>query len=574
MAVKTRIFRVAQSYFYGDEILSVLETHTAQRLKTISEAGFNGIWLRGRLRELAPGSLFQNYVNDVEQRIKSLKKLVKRASDYNLGVWLFFTEPLGLPCSHPFWKEKPELIGQKTKILDEEPGYSLCSSTPEVQSYLREGFREIFSVTEPAGVILITSSEQINNCWAHVLSDPKNYPCPEKFWAAKCHCPRCSERSPAEVISEVVNLVHAGVNESSHPGKVVAWDWSWNMHCKPPYKPISDRINPDVILMGDFERGLHVKRLGKERIMEEYSLVCPGPSKRFKSKVKSYAKEREIFAKLQINTTHELATVPNLPLVVSLFRKFKYMNDNGVTGTMASWNFALFPDTLNVYAVNKWAKLRKNTDERSALLKLAQDYFEADKRLAEKIVDCWYGFKRAAQNYPVDGYIFLYWSPINYALAYPLKDEFENKPMGPSWEGHKWGDRLEDTLGIYSMSEMVKLLCKLSCSWQKVQGKYQAALKDCDNSERSQKELAAAGVAGCIFRSTYNIYLWYHLKKNKCGQAGEEAVIADEIENLQNALSYIGDDERFGYHQEPQIYIFDKKMIQSKLDNLRDRIAH
>ncbi len=438
---------------------------------------------------------------------------------------------------------------------------------------MREGFENLFNSAKLAGAILITASEQVNNCWGHVLSDPANYPCPEKFWTNKCQCPRCSKRKPSEVISEVVNLVHKGVNDSKSPGQVVAWDWSWNIHCKPPYKAIIELIDPNVILMGDFERGLKVKRLGKERIMEEYSLMCPGPSNRFKSKVTAYSQKRKIFAKLQINTTHELATVPNLPLMVSLFRKFKYMNENNAAGTMASWNFGCFPDTLNVYAVNKWAKLKKNADEKNELLKLSRDYFLVDDKQAQSIVNCWYGFQRAVQNYPVNGLVFLYWSPTNYALAYPLKEKLENKPMGPSWISHQWGDRLEDTLKDYSLEDMVTLLKRLSQSWLKVQVEYETVLEECDNSEKSQKELATAKVAGCVFQSVYNIYRWYLHKKNKksCNSV-ENEIISDEIENLKNAICCIGNDKRFGYHQEAHEYMFNRAMIERKLNNLCERI--
>ena len=576
MPIDTRIFRVGESDFCGDEILNAGRTHTPARLKAISEAGFTGIWLRGRLRDLAPGTLFKDYVQQVDDRRKSLQTLCQRAQKHQLGIWLFFTEPLGLPCVHPFWQKHPGLKGHRTRIMNEPAEYALCSSTPPVQHYLRDGFRDLFNHAPVAGAILITSSEQVNNCWAHVLSHPSSYPCPEKYWADKCACPRCSSRSPAEVISEIINLIHQGVQASRHPGKVVAWDWSWNMHCPPPYKPISDRIDPKVILMGDFERGLQVRRLGRQRTLEEYSLVCSGPSRRFAAKVKTYGKKRTVFAKLQINTTHELATVANLPLMVSLYRKLKYMHTNSVSGTMACWNFGCFTDTLNVYAFNKFARATKFPDEKRSLTTLAQEYFETDHHQAEKIVQCWYGFQKATQSYPVNGYLFLYWSPINYALAYPLKEKLENKPMGPSWIPHLWGDKLEDSLGEYSLDEMITLLRQLTLAWNKRVWPYKDSLQNCRHTQRAQKELASAALAGCTFRSTYNIYRWYRLTKDgrKPGHPEKIEIIRNEIENLQQALTYIPQDNRSGYHQEPHLYLYDEHTIRGKLAQLKTYQQH
>ncbi len=571
MAVDTRIFRVGESNFYGDEILDAQDTHTSDRLKAISDAGFNGIWLRGRLKELVPGQLFKDYVADVDKRLNSLEQVCKTASKYNLGVWLFFTEPLGLPCEHDFWKKNPQLKGHKTKILDEPAEYSLCSSTEEVQNYLYNGFKELCNLVQLAGVILITSSEQVNNCWAHVLSNPSSYPCPEKFWADKCKCPRCSSRKPADIISEVINLIYDGVNKSNNPGKVVAWDWSWNMHSMPPYNQIIDRIDPNVILMGDFERGLKVNRLGKQRTMEEYSVLCSGPSDRFISKVATYGKNRKIFAKLQINTTHELATVANLPLIGSIYNKVKYMKEKGVSGTMACWNFGCFTDTLNSFAFNSLSNSKFDDNKDLSLKNIAKDYFDTDDDIAGKIVKCWYEFQNASKNYPVNGYLFLYWSPINYALGYPLRNKFANKPMGPSWVEHEWGDRLEDSLGESSFDEMITLLASLSDQWNKTALEYENVLNNCDNKTRVHKEICSALIAGCSFQSVYNIYRWYNLKKysESFKRAEMLEIINDEIENLERAVLYIEKDPRVGYHQEAQAYMYDMDMIKNKLEILK-----
>ena len=574
MTVDTRIFRVGDSDFYGDEILDAGKTHTNKKLKEISTAGFTGIWLRGRLRDLAPGELFADYVTLVSQRLKSLKDLCARAKEHNLGVWLFFTEPLGLECDHQFWKDNPSLKGHRTQIMDEPAEYAMCSSTPEVQNYLRSGFKEIFDVAEVAGVLLITSSEQVNNCWAHVVSSPENYPSPEAFWADECRCPRCSVRKPVEVIAEILNTINQGIKESTNPGKVVSWDWSWNMHCTPPYGDIINLLDDDIMLMGDFERGSKLTRLGKERTLEEYSLVCPGPSQRFNTKVQEYSRNRDVFAKLQINTTHELGTVPNLPLLVSLFRKAKYMNQNGVSGTMACWNFGCSVDTLNVYAFNKFACDANLGEERQALQQLAKDFFSANDAQAEAIVDSWYGFQEAVNSYPVNGYLFLYWSPLNYSLAYPLKDKFENKPMGPSWLTHEWGDKLEDSLGEYSLDEMITLLEGLSNNWNSKLLQYKEVLSKCSGAANAKKELAVATIAGASFRSVYNVYRWYRLNKYlKFSDQSEKAeILTDEIENLKVALASAQKDSRLGYHQEAQAYMYSVEAIRAKIEDLESKL--
>lgn len=569
--LKNRIFRCGKSDFYHNEILSCNQTHTDEQLRQIADVGFNGIWLRGQLRNLQPSKLFRGYVSSYEQRMKALAKLCQRASKYKLGLWLYFTEPLGLLKSHRFWKDHPELAGHETRIFDGEPQLALCPSTKAVQNYLYEGFHSLLKQIPLAGLLLITTSEQVSNCWAHVLSSPATYNSAEDFWAADCRCPRCKPKGPVEVIVGIVKTIRGAVKSARPNAQVVAWDWSWNMHTSPPYRKIVNKLPSDVILMGDFERGGFVKRAGEKREVEEYSLVYPGPSRRFAGEVKSFIDNRPMFAKLQINTTHELATVPSIPLVVSLYRKFAYLRKVGAAGVMTTWNFACHTDTLNVHAVNKLSRQKNLTDEKTWLKSLAKEYFGKGVD-ADLVVRGWYAFQRASSYYPVNGNKFVYWSVVNYAPAYPLKLKFENKPMGPAWEKHEFGDRLEDSLGCFSLDEMVELLKRLSGGWLNALEYYKKGLASVKNNIRRQKELATATVAGCCFRSTYNIYYWYQRRKNKKTKSLdkiEQQIIFDEIDNLQTALPYVKSDDSLGFHDEAKWRMFDKKTIENKIHQLK-----
>ncbi len=567
-----RVFRCSGSDYYSDEILQSNQTHTDEKLRAIADAGFTGIWLHAILRDLTPTDLFKRYVRNSEKRLDALKRLCERSKRYGLDVWIYCTEPLGLDENHPFWKVHPELKGHRTFIPVDPPAkFALCSSTPAVQNFLEEGFERLFQRVPLKGVILITASEHISNCWAHTPTNP-SYANP--FPLKKCHCPRCSSRTPKEVISEIITLINRGVKSARPDAKVVAWDWSWNMHFNPPYQELVDMLPKDVILMGDFERGGRVIRKGKSRFVEEYSLIYPGPSSRFRGEVRITTQKRPLWAKLQVNTTHELATVPNLPLVVSLYRKFKFLREARTNGIMATWNFGCALDTLNIFAVRKLTLDRSIGTEKSWLEALAREYFGA-KVDAQKIVRAWYGFQRACSYYPLNGLTFLYSSPMNYSLAYPLKLKFENKPMGPSWLKHSFGDRLEDTLSGFTEDEIIYLLGKLSDKWLQAVDDYEQGLANSDRVERKVKELNVAKIIGCCFRSTWNIYRWYKLRKHKRTQKlskSEREIIADELSNLQIALPLVKLDTRLGYHEEARWYMFTPKTINQKIRDLKKLI--
>jgi hypothetical protein len=575
---ENRIFRCGQSnYYLKDEILSVNQTHTDDNLRAIADSGFNGIWLRLTLKDVVPTSLFGKYVQNPGRYLKELDKLCSRADRFGLKIWPYCTEPLGMEASNPFWKSHPELAGHTTQVYDEEPQIALCSSTQAVQDHLRDGFSTLFKRVPLAGAILITSSEHVSNCWAHVLSNAKTYPNPETFWAKECHCPRCSKYSPAEVISSIITLIHDSIRSVNKNAKVAAWDWSWNMHFKPPYEEISKLLPKDVILMGDFERGGKVKRLNKTQIVEEYSLVYHGPSPRFKSKAEYTLKQkRPLWARFQINTTHELATISNLPMIVSLYQKFKFLRQSKASGFMGCWNFACCTNTLNTFAVKELCGSKFDNNEKKWLTGLAKKYFGSQVD-SDSVVKAWYGFDRASQYYPIGGNNnFLYFSPVNEALSYPLVLDFKKVPMGGSWMKHEFGDRLEDTALTYSLDEIAESFGKLASAWSKALALYKKALDSDSSNARMRQEFGVAKIIGGVFQSTHNIYKWYIIRKgkrtNKIGTA-ERDILANELENIKSVLPFVEADSRAGFHQEPQWQMFDHDSIKRKIEILHNMQA-
>lgn len=561
---KSRIFRCGASNYYTDEILLANDTHTEGRLEKIREAGFNGIWLHAQLRDLEPGDLFKGYSDRIDERLAALTKLIGRAKRHGLGVWLYFTEPLGLNSEDPFWKTHPEVKGHfhPRQWVNPPGAYALCSSTPEVKRYLREGFFDLFRKTPLAGAILITSSEHDNNCWSNVTEQNN-----------ECNCPRCGPRGPAEVIAEVITLIHDGIRDARPDARVVAWDWDWHRLVKPPFTDITERLPAEVVIMGDFERGGRIRRLNKRRIVDEYSLVYPGPSNKFRKEADYLSGKRPLWAKLQINTTHELATVPSMPMVVSLYRKFRYLREVKAAGYMATWNFACNPDTLNTHAVKKLSSGERIPDEKAFLKRLAEEYFGTGIR-TDEVVEAWYGFYRAGLSYPLDGFGFLYCSPINFSMAYPLKLDFEGSPMPPAWtrDFSKFGDKLEDTLSGYSLKEVVELLGRLSRQWRRASALYLSAIQDGGNTANVRKESENAIIIGCCFESLYNTYRWYAWRKNKSSRnpltSRERRLLEDEAALITKALPVLGGNPEFGFHGEHHLTMFDTKSVTAKLRDL------
>ena len=124
---------------------------------------------------------------------------------------------------------------------------------------------------------------------------------------------------------------------------LVIWNWSWTHYEAAPCRNMLARLPGDVTLLADFERG-GLRRTTEGAVkVDEYSLGYAGPSEDF-VQVKACCDRLGIpvMAKLQIGTTHELGTVPNLPAIGNLYEKARKMREMGIVDFMGCWNFGNF----------------------------------------------------------------------------------------------------------------------------------------------------------------------------------------------------------------------------------------
>jgi hypothetical protein len=106
---------------------------------------------------------------------------------------------------------------------------------------------------------------------------------------------------------------------------------------------------PDgVILQFNFESGVHRTEFGKDLVGGDYWISTPGPSPRFE-RIAQVARENHtpVSAKIQTGTSHEVATVPYVPVPSLLYRKFAGMRRLGVSHTMLCWYFGNYPGLMN-----------------------------------------------------------------------------------------------------------------------------------------------------------------------------------------------------------------------------------
>ncbi|HOF89958.1 MAG TPA: hypothetical protein PLZ36_17920, partial [Armatimonadota bacterium] len=266
-------------------------------------------------------------------------------------------------------------------------------------------------------------------------------------------------------------------------------------------------------------------------------------------------------------TTHELATVPNLPLIDHLYAKLRGVEELGLRGMLATWNFGN-SFSLNTAAVGRFIARPERPTPAEFVARLAEEYLGVADGAG--VADAVAHFSAAFAWFPFDMSL-LYWWPGNYALAYPLTLEpLTGASMGWTWMMHERGDDLTQSAVQFTLPEIVELLTGLVAEWDNGLARYREALAG-SARPTAQLELGTVTVIGCAYRSTLHIYKTYLLRRDRPEDrvAQYRAILDDEIANLTLALPWIEADPRLGFHAECQGWMFSAESVREKLASLR-----
>ena len=409
--------RFIYSYFavYGDPLLNPeLDPYPDGLLERLSALGINGVWLHVVLRDLAPGgAAFPEFGEGHERRLANLRTLVNRAKQYGIGVYLYMNEPRAMP--EAFFRNRPEMAGTRDALFGVT---ALCTSNPTVRQWMGDSLTHVFrEVPDLAGVFTITASENLTNCASR---------------GGRMGCPRCKNRTDADIIVEVNAVIEQGVHRGNPKANVLVWDWGWHGHGDAP--DIIARLPKSVWLMSVSEWALPIDRGGIKMTVGEYSISAVGPGPRATRHWK-LAKEAGLktAAKVQLNNTWELSTVPYLPVMDLVAEHCHNLASAGVDGMMLSWSLGGYPSpNLEIaarFCPSSLARLRERAgDEGGGLRRLeprvdevlnavaVERYGAEGAPLARK---AWTAFSTAFRQYPYDGGV-LYNCPVQVGPANPL----------------------------------------------------------------------------------------------------------------------------------------------------------
>ncbi len=553
-----------------DELMDDVDYYPDEYLNRLAHEGINGLWLTIAFRDLCKTSI-SKLDPDAEKRLAKLRRTVDKCLRYGIKTYIFCIEPRAMAPDNPVLLNNPDLKGP---ITWDNKSHCFCPFSDVAQKYLYDSTNWIFSqVPRLGGMINISFGERDTTCTSSSFGS---------------ECPVCSKKTPGQIIAAALKPMERGIHAAAPDAELISWlyvpqngtgdqkDRTREM------LDIADKIPENVILQYNFESGGSKEQLGKKRHAGDYWLSYTGPSEKYKSIIKkAQGSGRQVSAKIQVTCSHEVATVPLVPVPGLLYRKYKAMYELKVSHVMQCWYFGSYPGIMNKAAGELAFEEFKDTEE-DFLHRLAKPQWG---KYSGKVLTAWNLLSEGYEHYPLDN-MFQYYGPVHDGVVWPLYLKPADKPLAPTWklEFGTSGDRYGECLGTFSLDEVLTLCGKLSAKWNKgvkIFSKLQNCLKD---SEDCLKDINLVKALNIQFSSACNILKFYALRNdlikesNKTTLTYMREIVLDEIKNSEKMLELCKTDSRLGFHPEAEGYkYFPEKLIwRVKLLNslLQDDFPH
>jgi len=487
-------------------------------LESYSRVGINAIYTQGVLYMLSEFPFEKSLSAGYEKRLANLKDLTERCAKYGIKVFLYLNEPRSM--NKAFFEKHPQLKGH----VEDDDHICMCTSTPEVQEYIKGAVESICrNVPLIGGFFCMALSENLSNCYSHVRGN------------VKCNCPRCKDKSIGEVIGGFFAAVREGVDRVNPDIKV--FDYSWDGDDLSVRYDIIDHLPARVGVESICESRVPYEIGGVSATLEDYSLNVIGPGERSLSMWRrAKARGLETVAKLQINTTWECSTVPALPVLDKVDQFMSRLAQEGVDHLQLSWTLGGYPSTNLLYAC-------KYFFEKARIPQISENMKKATKI-----------FSDAFCEFP---------SHINTAYFGPQNAGpttlFYEKPTGydASMTCYAYDD-LERWRSIYPEDVYQNQLEKLCAKWKE-------GLKLIEHDDDVETRLMAeAGYS--LFRASLNLVKFVRLRDRGATKEELYAVVLDEKENAMNMLALMNQNPAIGF-EAANHYYFSRFGICEKVIN-------
>lgn len=552
-----------------DELLDDIDYYPAAYLDRLAHEGINGLWLTIVFRELAQTS-FAPADPQAPQRLRKLRATVEACRRYGIRIWLFCIEPRALFADDPLLQAHPEWQGPRSYA----GSYHFCPSSPSARRYLYESARDIFTqVPGLGGIINISHGERPTSCLSSCRAIDDH----------PIDCPRCRDIPKWQIHANAMAPILDGMRAGAPEADLISWFYQ--------PQPVQERgewvyelarnVPPGVILQYNFESGCCKVQLSRPRLGGDYWLSCIGPSQSF-ARVAENAAHRDtpLAAKIQVGCSHEVATVPFVPVPGLLYQKYAAMRRAGCRHVMQCWYFGNYPGVMN-QAAGALAFHPFGGSEEEFLLQLAQPHWGAQ---AATVARAWKLFSAAYAHYPLANNI-QYYGPMQFGPVWPLHLQVRLLPLAPTWKPDfpPSGDTIGECLINHTLEEALLLSERMADTWDEGVNLLRQIAPAVAGDRERERDIGVAAALGLQFRSAARIFRFYLRRRQLHGRhcPDRAALLADMRQLVLDeqagsaALSHLAAaDSRLGFHSEAEAHLYSPARLHWRIAQLDDLLAN
>ena len=556
--------------FNRDELMDDIDYYPEAYLRQLHDEGVNGLWLTVEFRDLVETS-FNHRHPTAAKRLAKLRRTVDKCAKHGIGIWIFAIEPRCGNASPEFYAANTNLFSDAYWPPCEDWDHLTCPSKPEARRYLKDALKDLFTqVPGLRGFINITHGERWTTCFSTFRASKVCSPCPQL-------CPACRNREAWEILNDIVVPVRDGIKEANPNADFICWFYMAEM-CAEKNAWVYDcarHFPKGASLQMNFESGILAEQEGKPRLGGDYWLSQPGPSGIFR-KIADISREAgtRLSAKIQVSTSHEMATVPHVPVPGLLYRKFKAMKECGVKDAMYCWYFGCNPGLMNRAAGMLSCEDFKDGED-AFLDRLARSDWGED---APRMAKLWKRFSNAYSHYPV-GNMMQYYGPFHDGVVWELRPNLDFLPLPRSWICDRAsGDTIGECLEGFELEEACALGEKM-CAELADTADLDALAEKYAGDVRRSRELGVMKAFRILCRSGLGVLKFYRARR--------DAVLASRVrhDNVQ-ALGHVHEmrrlaaeakecsaqmiplcerDSRLGFHSEAETYKFHPALLRWRI---------
>ena len=559
---------------HRDELSDDVERYGDAYLERLAYEGVNGLWITASLRDLAETS-FAARKPGALRKLAKLRKIVAQCARYGIGVWLFAIEPSLLSPDDPVFASHPELACERMNL-----GVVPCPSNPAMNRFVRETVRSVFAeVPGLAGMIDITYGEWPTSCLEFLK--------PRSDGKLRSTCPRCRDLEPWQIHARSVTAIRDGLREASPTARLFSWFYYPDVRDGESWVADVVRHEPEgVVFQFNFESGAEAVQLGKLRRGGDYWLSFPGPGRPFSVvAVAARAANVPLAVKTQTGCSHELATLPYVPVPGLLYRKFRAMRREGVSSAMLNWYFGNAPGLMQE-AAGELAFCDFTEGERGFLVRLAKPQWGSE---AEAIADCWERLGEAYARYPLDNAV-QYYGPFHAGVAWPLLPDVALAPLARSWSAGEppSGDAIGECLGSFTLADLASIAKAMADDVERIvpqqrvpaSGMSRGCLLEKNVVDAFALQLVAASDALEFYRLRAGAVAFSRgrgdIRRACAAVDAMRRIVAREKDVTERMTSLSEADPRLGYHAEAESFLYHPELLrwrQAELVRAEKRLA-